>query len=702
MLPNNQPNSLHTEIFKNLKLWIKNDNDEKIFLNRHSFSENTILFFNSDHTISGSLILSSSASISSVKLKISYHPDLSEKKGQNHLSLKEAAGIDIPKMPEIKRYSANYRISPHWCNTYFGEDISKIPENTQAILAEANNEYLFLLTTCDKEFKTSVKSNSDKGITVFAYSNYPQNDFECCAFILGNDKNPFELPRKCVDYGFEIMNKPQKTIKYRRYPDIFKYLGWCSWDAFHMDVSHDNLLEKATEFKDKNIPVRWLLIDDMWAECKNNNLKTMHSRQLYDCKADSKRFPGGLKSTINNLKSKFDLKIGVWYPASAYWDGVDPQGPFAKQHGDLLIMATNGRLLPNLDRKIAYEYFNVFNEYIKSCGADFIKVDNQSFLDENYKYIMPIGVAAKNMHEAIEASAGCYFDGNLINCMGLAIENFCNRPNSAIIRVSGDFKPENRKWFNQHLIQCSYNSFVQGCLYTGDWDMWWSDDGQAVKNAVLRAMSGGPVYVSDKLGRSIRDVIMPLVYSDGKIIRLENPAMPTKDCLVNDCKTSGSIFKIFNRIDKIGILAAFNIDENEKEVSGTISESDIYGLEDKTYLLYEYFSKTFEILNNTSAKLSLKNYDDFRLYFLLPYDTEKKYVPIGILDKYMSPATFRQIDDNRYIVNESGVFGVYSETKNIVIEYNGEVIKPKNIAENIFAFDLSENKKNLLIEFKLE
>ena len=33
--------------------------------------------------------------------------------------------------------------------------------------------------------------------------------------------------------------------------------------------------------------------------------------------------------------------------------------------------------------------------------------------------------------------------------------------------------------------------------------MWWSDDGQATKNAVLRAMSGGPVYMSDKLGRSV-------------------------------------------------------------------------------------------------------------------------------------------------------------------------------------------------------
>ena len=92
MLPNNQPNSLHTEIFKNLKLWIKNDNDEKIFLNRHSFSENTILFFNSDHTISGSLILSSSASISSVKLKISYHPDLSEKKRTKSFIVKRSGG----------------------------------------------------------------------------------------------------------------------------------------------------------------------------------------------------------------------------------------------------------------------------------------------------------------------------------------------------------------------------------------------------------------------------------------------------------------------------------------------------------------------------------------------------------------------------------------------------------------------------------
>jgi len=44
--------------------------------------------------------------------------------------------------------------------------------------------------------------------------------------------------------------------------------------------------------------------------------------------------------------------------------------------------------------------------------------------------------------------------------------------------------------------------------------MWWTDDSQAVKNSVLRAISGGPVYVSDKLDRSREDVLKPLALSN--------------------------------------------------------------------------------------------------------------------------------------------------------------------------------------------
>ena len=77
--------------------------------------------------------------------------------------------------------------------------------------------------------------------------------------------------------------------------------------------------------------------------------------------------------------------------------------------------------------------------------------------------------------------------------MGMASENMWNRQSTNISRCTDDFKPEDRAWFKKHILQCAYNSFVQGQFHICDWDMWWTDDGQAVKNSVLRAISGGPI-----------------------------------------------------------------------------------------------------------------------------------------------------------------------------------------------------------------
>lgn len=113
----------------------------------------------------------------------------------------------------------------------------------------------------------------------------------------------------------------------RRYPEVLEYLGWCSWDAFHMDVTQEGLEQKAQEFRDKAIPVRWMLIDDMWADVPHNDLKTMHSRKLRSFEADPVRFPGGLKAAISALKDRYAMRVGIWHPTSGYWNGIDPDGP---------------------------------------------------------------------------------------------------------------------------------------------------------------------------------------------------------------------------------------------------------------------------------------------------------------------------------------------------------------------------------------
>ena len=116
--------------------------------------------------------------------------------------------------------------------------------------------------------------------------------------------------------------------------------------------------------------------------------------------------------------------------------------------------------------------------------------------------------------------------------------------------------------------------------------MWWTDDAQALKNSVCRAISGGPVYVSDKLGRSRGEILSPLCFSDGKLLRADGQATPTNDCLLTDPRTADTPFKIFNRVNGCGVLAAFNLHEENKPQTGEISAADA-GMRAGRYLVCE-------------------------------------------------------------------------------------------------------------------
>ncbi|MBO7520012.1 MAG: hypothetical protein J6T73_04465, partial [Clostridia bacterium] len=176
-------------------------------------------------------------------------------------------------------------------------------------------------------------------------------------------------------------------------------------------------------------------------------------------------------------------------------------------------------------------------------------------------------------------------------------------------------------------------------VYYGDWDMWWSDDTQSIKNSVIKAMSGGPVYVSDKLVRSRKEVIMPTVFSDGRVIRLADPAQPSPDCLFEDARESKKAFKLFNRHNENGILAVFNIDKDENSVTANISAKDMLLSEDARYCVYDWFNKTaFKIGGKESFSIRLNNYDEFKLYLFVPIIDGRAVV--GLKDKYIWVATF--------------------------------------------------------------
>ena len=50
-------------------------------------------------------------------------------------------------------------------------------------------------------------------------------------------------------------------------------------------------------------------------------------------------------------------------------------------------------------------------------------------------------------------------------------------------------------------------------------------------HASARALSGGPVYVSDAPGAHDFELLQRVVLSDGRVLRAQLPARPTRDCL---------------------------------------------------------------------------------------------------------------------------------------------------------------------------
>lgn len=611
----------------------------------------------------------------SVKLEVNENDGVSSVylTGLARVPLDKNHGAGIKIMTEdIEKWMSCCRYNEVWCKPIFGKNLSDVPDETQGLVyLKKDGKYGVMLPVVSERYRC-VLMGSEDGITAKMYSGYEKLTFvKGLAFVFAEGENPFRLLEKCTKEAVRLLNNGCRIRSERRYPEVFEYLGWCSWDAFQIRVTDRDLVNKCEEFKKKNIPIKWAIIDDMWGEVRDfygqvaeptsKMVKLMHTSKLYSFEADPIRFPDGLKSCIDNIKA-YGIKVGIWHPTTGYWRGLDPDGSVCRDLADCLTETDDGMIIHDYKQERAYMYYSRFHDYLRECGADFVKIDNQSICDRYYKGKAPIGVTSREYHNAMEASVGQHFDNTLINCMGMSSEDMWNRSVSPISRCSNDFVPEDRAWFGGQAMQCAYNSMVQGQLYYCDWDMWWTDDDQAVKNSVLRAVSGGPVYVSDTMDRSRAEVLKPLAFDDGRILRCDRPAMPSLDCIMDNPKTSGGIFKIQNVCGNSGVIAAFNINEENCEVSGSIAPSDIDGIEGEAFAVYEHFSRKLNILGkDEKLELCLKDADDFRLYIVVPITDG--FAPIGRIDKFISPKSVKCVVGRNIELVEKGEYAYVEDGK---------------------------------------
>lgn len=586
----------------------------------------------------------------------------------------EDRGVEIIiDTTDFGEYMANWRYSEFWCAPAFGDDYTKVPRDTQFLLYRRNDRCGVIVPVVAADYKC-VLEGTDEGLRAVLFSWYAElSDCTDLAFVTAEGDDPFELVERCVKAALRFLNNGCVSRYERRYPEIFEYLGWCSWDAMPIGVHEAGILGKCEEFKEKNIPVKWAIFDDMWAEVlpfradkTREELFASHRSPLYDFEAGYDRFPKGLANAIKKVNG-YGIEVGIWLPTTGYWNGLHPAGPAYKKVQPYTIVAQNGNIIGNWNETDSFAYFNTIHSFYKKCGAAFVKVDNQSMTRRFYKGMQSVGQVAHEYHRGLEASAGLNFDNTMINCMGMASEDMWNRGFSSITRCSDDFKPEDRPWFTKHILQCTYNSILQGQFYWNDYDMWWTDDTQAEKNSILRAVSGGPIYISDEIGRSRAEILKPLAFDDGRILRCDRSGMPTEDCLTADPETSDAPLKIQNITGSSGVVAAFNITKAQEEVKGTVKPSDVPGLTGESFVIFEHFSRAFHIVGyDETVAFSLRDIDDYRLFVIIPY--ENSFAPIGRIDKFISPAAIIAQTGETVVLYEKGVYAYVKDDKLVVVD----------------------------------
>ena len=287
----------------------------------------------------------------------------------------------------------------------------------------------------------------------------------------------------------------------------------------------------------------------------------------------------------------------------------------------------------------------------KDSGFDIIKVDFQSNnLAFNKGTENPVlGVHYNN--RALEEN--CKEKKlSLLNCIAMQNFNVFNQTYSDLIRGSIDYKTTINR-IDLSIVQNFMNAFWLGHTHWIDQDMFHTSYKETARlMARCRALSGGPIYLSDATQDIDDEYIKPLIYEDGKIIGTLAPGVPLPESLLNDPYTAKKAFKVIAPLEnKTASLMAIKLNRSGR-IKTSLSQNDytyaggmiqpyegLWTLPEEGLLLYDYSSEKAQVfVEDYEFELNTR---EERLFQLSPI--HNGWSVIGRPDKFLSAQTFHII-----------------------------------------------------------
>lgn len=256
-----------------------------------------------------------------------------------NLALENAVRVYLPLKEKPEKITAMYMLNDWWTTPAFIDKCQDIPARTQIAYFKYANKVVCFVPMIGNNFKSILNGGTEKEIGLDMSSFLTgQNRFEEPIYLISEGPTYFEA----VHCAFKYLAKMKNilTRQERHYPEMFEYLGWCSWDAMRTDVNEKGIRDKASEFANKKVPVNWILIDDGWFPGQDGMINGFLP--------DPKKFPNKFKQIIEDIKSNSQVRwFGVWHALPGYWNGVVPESSLAKEESSYLYETKGGYLVPS-------------------------------------------------------------------------------------------------------------------------------------------------------------------------------------------------------------------------------------------------------------------------------------------------------------------------------------------------------------------
>ncbi|KAJ4792602.1 Raffinose synthase family protein [Rhynchospora pubera] len=627
--------------------------------------------------------------------------------------------ISLGKLTDV-RFLSCFRFKLWWMAQKMGSKGSEIPHETQFLLLESkptsdqeDELYTVFLPLVEGPFRASLQGNTNDDLELCIESGDVDTlsaSFSHAIFVgTAKKSDPFEAISGAVA-AVKSHLKTFRTRAEKKLPGIVDYFGWCTWDAFYFDVTQEGVEAGLRSLSDGGAPPRFVIIDDGWQstepdqQAESNPIQRLtgiKENNKFQVKGDQQV---GIENIVKKAKEKYGLKyVYVWHAITGYWGGVRPGVVEMESYGSQMqypkispgiskndtAMETDMLTLQGLglvNPKSVYKFYNELHAYLAKSGVDGVKVDVQCVLETLGAGLGGRVQLTRQYHQALDASVAKNFpDNGIIACMSHNTDALYCSKQTAVVRASDDFYPRDPVSHTIHIASVAYNSVFLGEFMLPDWDMFHSLHPAAEYHGSARAISGGPIYVSDAPGKHNFEFLKKIVLPDGSILRARLPGRPTKDCLFNDPARDGvSLLKIWNINKYTGVIGVYNCqgaawsDVEKKNMShqtGTdalsceIKGCDVHLISEASTdadwkgdcAVYQYSKGDLVVLpNKVAVPISLKvlEHDIFTVAPIKDLAPGYRFAPLGLIDMYngggaIEGLTYHRLDRVRLIELDS-------------------------------------------------